>query len=121
MEIDLLDKDGYPTMETLNKIRRWPLNDFKGMMEFIKPIWKYSDEGYWSEIDYECEEFKGTRYNLSTGGWSGNEDLVQAMGENGMFWILCWYQSQRGGHFIFEVREPEDNQKQIEVLAKASD
>ena len=99
MENNLLDVDGYPTMETCYKIRSWPTDDFKGMMEFVKSIWKYSE--YWSEKETE----EGTEYHLSTGGWSGNEDLIQAMGENGMFWILCWHQSTRGGHFIFKVSE----------------
>lgn len=42
------------------------------------------------------------RYTFSTGGWSGNEDLIRAMEQNWMIWSLTWVQSRRGGHYIFE-------------------
>lgn len=99
--MNYLDDDGYPTMQVCHKIRTWPENDFHGMMKFIKPLWKYNTDGYWTETETE----KGIEYSISTAGWSGNEDLLQAMGENGMFWILCWVQSRRGGHYIFEVKD----------------
>lgn len=99
--MNYLDDDDYPTMEACNKIRYWPENDFKGMMQFVKRLWKYSTDGYWTETEVN----KTIEYGISTAGWSGNEDLLQAMGENGTFWIQCWIQSRRGGHYIFEVKD----------------
>jgi len=47
-------------------------------------------------------------YNISTGGWSGNESIIHEMQENSMMWHLNWVQSCRGGHYIFELREFKD-------------
>ena len=38
---------------------------------------------------------------ISTGGWSGNEDLIGAMQNNAMLWIMTWVSSRRGGHYTF--------------------
>jgi hypothetical protein len=100
--MNYLDDDGYPTRDAIHKIQSWPNTDFNGLMEFIKPLWAYSNSGYWTETDTEDE----IEYSISTAGWSGNEDLIDALGENrNMFWILCWVQSRRGGHYIFEVKK----------------
>lgn len=86
----------YPTEEELNKIEQWSHNDFRGLMDFIYDIWKYADCGYWVQ--------KGKKYHISTGGWSGNEDIIRALEKHPLFWIICWEQSRRGGHYIFHVR-----------------
>lgn len=94
----MLDKDGYPTEETLDKIREWDYKEgYHALMEFVKAIWRYADSGYWWQEENE--------YTISTGGWSGNEDIIGSLMDNTMFWIMCWYSSKRGGHYVFEVRE----------------
>ena len=97
----MLDEDGYPTEETLEEIRNWKFKDleeFKDLFDFIKPIWKYSDCEYWDEVD--------GLYDISTGGWSGNEEIIGAMQKNYIFWWTCWELSMRGGHFKFKLRKP---------------
>lgn len=87
----------YPTDEELNFIRLW--DDYKNydkLMEYIKNLWQYADCGYWKQKDNE--------YYLSTAGWSGNEDIINALKENCMFWSFCWYESKRGGHYKFVLR-----------------
>ena len=91
-----VDDDGYPTEEMLDKIAKWDDN-FNELMRFIEPHWKYAKDGYWTESQ--------AQYNISTAGWSGNEDIVRALRENSIFWSLCLIQSKRGGHYIFEVKE----------------
>jgi hypothetical protein len=89
------DKDGYPTDEELEIIKTWSikgLDDFHNLMKYIYELWNYSELA-WSQ--------KGNVYQISTMGWSGNEDLIGAMRENMMFWIFYWAQSTRGGHYIF--------------------
>jgi hypothetical protein len=86
----------YPTEDELKKIEVWP-NDYPILMEFIHYRWEYANCGYWRKT--------GKKYWLSTGGRPGNEDIIQAMEKNFMFWNLCWVQSRRGGHYIFEVKK----------------
>lgn len=106
---DMLDADGYPTHSALQIIKLWPSDDKKGWFEFIKSIW-WNPEFGWSEGE-EAHEWKGEkvyRYHLSTGGWSGNESIIEAMQNNkNHLWMYTWFQSQRGGHYIFE-RELND-------------
>ena len=87
--------DGYPTEYELTKIQDWDMKDFTGWMEFIESLWLW--ESCWSEKD-------GV-YELSTGGWSGNEELIDAMGDNTVMWLVHWYSSKRGGHYVFMTQE----------------
>lgn len=90
--------DGYPTEETLHKIRTWDATEAVELMQFVKENWWCPDFGFltWADED-------GTNYSLSTGGWSGNEQIVSALEQNYAFWILYWLSSSRGGHFIFVI------------------
>ena len=108
-ECKLLDSDGYPTHHALNLISNWHWSDSKGWFEFIKSIWWMPDWG-WHEGDAkdEFDENKTSyRYNISTGGWSGNESIIDAMKKNTILWTTTWVQSRRGGHYIFELKEFE--------------
>jgi hypothetical protein len=106
---DLLDEDGYPTDDALEIIEKWHWSDTKGWFEFIQSIWHLRSWG-WTEgeepHDWD-ENRKVYRYDISTAGWSGNEDIIRAMQRNDMLWLLTWVQSRRGGHYIFEGREDE--------------
>ena len=97
----LLDDDMYPTEFALEEIQNWSDN-FNDLMLFVRPLWYYSMAGYWTETE---TDFKRTEYAISTAGWSGNESIIQALKTNKHhFWTLCWVQSRRGGHYIFEVK-----------------
>jgi len=105
------DQHGYPTDEEIQKIKEWPLtDDYTEFFAFIRGCWWMPDWG-WREEDAIDEFFKGKlirRYSISTGGWSGNESIIEAMQENEIRWIMTWVQSRRGGHYIFETKkEPE--------------
>lgn len=91
----MIDRE-YPTKKELKKIEKWPRNDFTGLMDFVHDLWKYADCGYWVQ--------KHKEYYISTAGWSGNEDIISALEKNWTFWVLCWQQSRRGGHYIFYIR-----------------
>lgn len=92
----------YPTEEELRIISEWSYYDFKGLMDYVKERWEYADDGYWKQ--------DGNRYYLSTAGWSGNEDIIQALKKNFMFWNMCWYSSKRGGHYEFELPNLKRNE-----------
>ena len=102
----LTDVDGYPTKDCLTLISEWHHSDPTGWFEFINQQWYYAD--YWGwRSRVKPHRFKEdesvTEHDLSTAGWSGNEGIIRAMEKNEMLWWLTWYQSQRGGHYIFEV------------------
>ena len=102
---DLVDDNGYPTEELLTIVRNWsPDAGYDELLEFIKNYWRYGDCGYWSgPIPYKWFSEEGVDYDISTAGWSGNEDIIGALKDNQIFWLTCWYKSQRGGHYTFRV------------------
>lgn len=86
----------YPSEEQSETIKKWEIksiNDCVQLLEAIKPIWHFADCGYWRQT--------GDKFELSTGGWSGNEEIISALQENVMFWLLFWQSSRRGGHYVF--------------------
>jgi len=110
LTLDLLDEDGYPTDAALTVIKIWDWSDSKGWFEFIKSIWWMPEWG-WHEKEegHDWDKDKTVyRYHISTGGWSGNESIINAMEENTTMWSLQWYSSKRGGHYIFELKEFKD-------------
>ena len=89
-----MDHDGYPDEQELQRIREWSLEDLAGLLQFVYGIWWASDWGW-----HQRERI----FRVSTGGWSGNESIIGALQDNQMFWMLCWQESRRGGHYVFEI------------------
>ena len=103
----LLDDDGYPTEYALDLIWFWHFSDPRGWFDFIQSIWYMRDWG-WKVAEAIDEIFKEkniTAIYVSTAGWSGNESIIRAMEKNSMLWFICWAQSRRGGHYIFEIKD----------------
>ena len=86
----------YPLEESLRKVRDWDMtkdNPFE-LVNFICAIWNET---------YGVAELIGKKVKtlkLSTGGWSGNEDIIRAIMKSD-FWTLYWELSVRGGFYIF--------------------
>lgn len=101
------DRDGYPTDEELDRIKSWPIEgDHSLWFDFIRSCWWAAYWG-WHEEDAVDDLFDKPvhRYSISTGGWSGNENIIDAMrGNENMLWAFTWVQSRRGGHYIFQIR-----------------
>ena len=106
----MLDEDGYPTDAALDIVELWHWTDAKGWFKFIESLWHLKSFG-WTEgeapHDYDKDEIVYL-YEISTAGWSGNESIIRAMQENDMMWELNWVQSRRGGHYIFELKDFND-------------
>lgn len=66
-------------------------HSIEGLIELIEPTFR--EHGKISYIN-------GT-LKLSTGGWSGCEEIITALSNNIPFWSLYWFSSERGGHYIF--------------------
>ena len=96
-----MDEDGYPEDQELKRISDWdilkePITD---LLSYIKERWKYADCGY-----YQLTGRRVLRLRLSTAGWSGNESIVDALHKNTLFWMICWEQSKKGGHYWFRIQ-----------------
>jgi len=85
-----LDKDGYPTDETLVQIEKYEGNFSILMAEVAFLFGTYG----------RCE-FSGNHWTVATGGWSGCESVIEALKKNTMFWMICWQLSKRGGYYEF--------------------
>ena len=98
-----LDKDGYPDEQSLEQITKWNLQtqDIYGLLDLIEENTQYADR------QIEITGKRVIRFTYHTGGWSGNEDVIEALHSNILFWSLFWYKSGRGGHFYFKIPHPE--------------
>jgi hypothetical protein len=107
---EMMDEDGYPTDACLEAISKWHFTDSKGWFNFIREYWHLASWGWTEgEADHEYKEnVKVYRYGISTAGWSGNESIIRAMESNTTMWHLNWFQSNRGGHYIFEEYHVQD-------------
>lgn len=90
-----LDQHHYPTEEALEKIRRWEMTDPGGLFDFVCPLFRR----HGTVILHANGEI-----HLATGGWSGNEDIIQAIHDNVMFWSNYWESTDRGGLYVFRFR-----------------
>lgn len=93
--------DGYPTEKELRRIKEWPYTDLLGWFTCIKSCWWAADWGWTEGVVKEAGRVS-RRYQISTGGWSGNESIINAMHANHWAWFFSWLSSRRGGHFSFE-------------------
>lgn len=91
----------YPTDEEIARVKSWEFKRrgaFGEFMEYVRSIgnyWTWPDPFGWNQ--------EGRVYHISTGGWSGNEEILGAMQENWIFWAVCWQEHRRGGHYKFEL------------------
>lgn len=93
----LLDANGYPTDEAIQQIENWAASDPAGLIEFVREIWWMPDWGF------ELKGKRVLRLELHTGGWSGNESIINALNKT-IFWMMCWEKTIRGGHYYFRVQ-----------------
>ena len=94
-----MDANHYPTKQELKTIERWDLDKepIEELLGYIEDLWCWPDWGY---------ELKGKRIlrlELHTGGWSGNESIIESLERNFVFWSLYWEKTTRGGHYYFRI------------------
>ena len=102
-----MDKEGYPDTHDLDRIRTWDPKLAHGLADFVRGLWNWQHMAM-----LHCgPDGKIWVLDLRTGGWSGNENIVEAMRANTVFWAMCWQMSDSGGHHVFEIRKiKEDGQ-----------
>ena len=90
----------YPNEDDLNAIRTWDIitiGGLRSLLDFLSSQWMYGDSGY-----FELKGKNVLKLRLSTAGWSGNEDRINALSDN-IFWMMFWEKSLRGGHHYFKI------------------
>lgn len=104
LPFDLLDNEGYPTTEWLEFIEKYKPSEELPYLQFIELL----RQSWWMD---DClfvlhRKHKGKRkLELHTGGWSGNEDIIEAMRAN-IFLThhkLRYEMWKAGGHHYFEL------------------
>jgi hypothetical protein len=93
-----IDHNGYPTEETLKKIRAFNIleDDPIAFTEYLCDNWANGFPPKWDK--------KHRTLQLSTGGWSGCESVIGALKTSKKYptyWMLFWYKSRVGGHYWF--------------------
>lgn len=99
-----MDEDGYPEEEELQDIRDaagFQPEDACALLERVRQLW------HWPNYATVTEAGDKLRHEFCTGGWSGNESLIEALQDNTMFWLRWWQLSERGGRYVFETPNVE--------------
>lgn len=112
---DLYDSDGYPTVDALRLIENWHHDYAVTLFDFVYSLWYMTDWGWDSEVvPHRFREGRNVmKFEISTGGWSGNESIIKAMQKNEMLWWMTHYQTTRGGHYVFEVEIENADKYQV--------
>jgi hypothetical protein len=94
MDCDHINAAGYPTEAFLDLLRT--SQDGLACLEIAA---EYFNSGYGRAFRdvVACELYK-----FATGGWSGCEDVIEALMANG-FVNLMWESHHRGGLWVFDV------------------
>src|SRR3990167_3330859 len=90
----------YPRINELKKIIEWEDDNWTSLLAFVYELWNHN-YGKWNHTRIDSHpgieilgiipfESMADTYELCTGGWSDNEDLVYALKENKLFWAKCW-------------------------------
>jgi len=79
-----VNNDEYPTEKELEIVKEWDIlkNGVGGLLEHIESIWWCPDWGF------KLSGKRVFRLELHTGGWSGNEDIIEALKSNNLFWVM---------------------------------
>lgn len=104
--MEYTDNEGYPTDEFLDYVRDTEFRTTEDIMEFVetlRDVWYFGGWGFKLHRKY-----KGVRkLELHTGGWSGNEQIIEAMKEN--IWLthfkMSYVRWETGGHHYFEIKD----------------
>ena len=95
-----MDADGYPDDEELQDIRNaaaFQAVDACALLDRVRALWR------WPTYAAVAQDGDKLRYEFCTGGWSGNESLINALQDNAVFWLRWWQLSERGGRYVFET------------------
>lgn len=88
------EDDGHPTKATERAIANWDFRDAAGWLAYIREAWNHHYGRMWNEDGL---------LKMATGGWGGNEAVVEAMRRNSLLWSMLWESSHKGGLDVFRA------------------
>jgi len=99
----MLNGDNYPDEASLKAIREWdiPKQGIQGLLDLIE------ENTNWPDRQIYQTGKRVIKYEYHTGGWSGNEDVIDALHQNILFWRMFWRKHTAGGHYYFRIKHPE--------------
>jgi len=101
----------YPSEEDVERVRLWDRKDIAAGLDFVFELWSDYGSVRRELTAGEAEVIHaaaGEKYlRLATGGWSGNEDIINAMQENTGLW-MCWRLTACGGMHIFRYPKEQE-------------
>jgi hypothetical protein len=94
-----MDANNYPTEKELAKVKEWDVvKDRDGLITYLLGLW------HWDKYAKYYETKDGhTILELHTGGWSGNEEILDALRSNVVFWLMYFWIHKSGGHYYFNI------------------
>ena len=95
----MLDENNYPDEASLKAIKEWDILRLGvlGLLDLIE------ENTNWASRQIERSGKRVIRYVYHTGGWSGNEDVIESLRRNFLFWSMYWQKTTRGGHYYFKI------------------
>lgn len=91
--------------------------------EYIKAIqdkwaWQSMCKSFWQKVHIIGDQKNQwvMTFNLSTGGLSDHERLIEDIDK--LFWFSCWESSHKGGHHVFMVNPTQWGYKLVNDYAR---
>lgn len=112
----------YHTEQELRLIEKWDVKEVFTLIDYIEQRWWSADWGFKKQWSKESIHNKPIIIlELHTGGWSGNEDIINALLKNKMFVILWYSEWRRSGHYKCEIDPANIGFKSANEIAKELD
>lgn len=88
-------------------MEKYPTDDELSFFRTAKPTERFFELLYarWWAADWGWSDDEKHTF-ISTGGWSGNEDLIHELRQNRWFWNFYYLEERAGGHYKFKKFEP---------------
>lgn len=99
----LLDVHGYPTEEWLDYIKNIKPLTYQEVIDFVNLL---IHEGWYYNAGVLHRKYRNIqKLELHTCGWSGNEEIIEALLSNIHLthFRMSYVQWNRGGHYYFEI------------------
>jgi hypothetical protein len=112
-----MDSNGYPEPNELLLIKKWPITNAFGLIDYIKDRWTYTSiRMKWGKDRVTKDTVLFLEFH--TIGWSGNESLIEALLDNKPFSLMWYAKWERGGHYYFEIKPRSIGFKKVSQIVK---